>query len=249
MVIEIARWLLCESHNTEPTCRCRACEQFAAKTYPDFICIAPEEKNHSVKINQIRMLSDQLTRSAYYGGYRIVIIAPADAMPMNAANGLLKTLEEPPEKTIIFLIDDQKHPLLKTIVSRCQVFTFNQNDAIKNQDKQLQGELLRYLEKIILFEKNLVLSAAPWAKRNLSELLDSLLLIFMDIARVQQQVAQSFLIDPENLVVIKNISQKISQEKVFRTTRKIIEKKRYVAAGINLNTQLCLEGILTSVFA
>src|SRR3990167_4382358 len=119
-----AQFLLCQRSSEVSTqavnpisCSCQSCKKFLAGTHPDFLLISPHEKTHAIKIEQIRALSQQISRTAHAGGYQVVVISPADAMPVAAANALLKTLEEPSGNVVIFLIDDQTHPLLPTIAS------------------------------------------------------------------------------------------------------------------------------------
>lgn len=121
---------------------CKSCKQFLANTHPDFLFIQPEEKSKIIKIDQIRFLSEKISHTAHAGGYQIVIISPADAMPAQAANALLKTVEEPHGNVIIFLIDHQEHALLPTIVSRCQkiVFSANEKNALPWLQKEIPAE-------------------------------------------------------------------------------------------------------------
>ena len=79
----------------------------------------PEDKQ-SIGIEQIRELVDDLSLTSYEGGGKVAIIDPANAMTVNAANSLLKTLEEPPGDALLILIADRVGKLPATIFSRCQ---------------------------------------------------------------------------------------------------------------------------------
>ena len=136
---EFAGFLLCET-NLVPACgNCHACKKFIAKSHPDFLFIQPEEKSKVIKIDQIRELSEKISRTAHAGGYQVVVVSPADSMPVQAANALLKTLEEPNGKVIIFLIDNQEHLLPATIMSRCQKIVFSADE--KNALSWLQNAM------------------------------------------------------------------------------------------------------------
>jgi DNA polymerase III subunit delta' len=74
-------------------------------------------------IDQIRVLCDRLSFKSYRGGYKVAIIASADLMTENAANALLKTLEEPPPQSLVILCSARPSRLPATIVSRCQRLT------------------------------------------------------------------------------------------------------------------------------
>ena len=79
----------------------------------------PEDKK-TIGIDQIRGLVDGLSLTSYEGGGKNAVIEPANAMTINAANSLLKTLEEPPGDALIILITDKTGRLPATIFSRCQ---------------------------------------------------------------------------------------------------------------------------------
>jgi len=68
----------------------------------------------------MRELREYLSRSSYSGGYKISIINNAEKMNKEAANGLLKTLEEPPSHAIFILATTEAHKMIPTIQSRCQ---------------------------------------------------------------------------------------------------------------------------------
>lgn len=99
---------------------CRSCTLIAAGNHPDLIVVAPEAEGKPIRIDQVRALSDFVSLSCHYGRYKIALVDPADAMNRNAANSLLKTLEEPPAKTLILLVSSQLMLLPFTIRSRCQ---------------------------------------------------------------------------------------------------------------------------------
>lgn len=244
---QLARWLLCKTQNPNESCDCRTCKQFSAGSHPDFLYIAPAEKNHSIKIEQVRTLSEQLSRSSHHGGYRVVLIAPADAMPLNAANALLKTLEEPPEKVIFFLIDNQKHALPSTILSRCQIIYFDENALkiqLQQQDASLRNTIIDHLLQLQTPGIHPIAPAITWAKYPLSDVLDIFLLICADLGRIQQSVSHHHLLYPDAQTALKKIAQQISPKNLNTFTATLFEKKQHVANGINLNAQLCLEALL-----
>lgn len=103
---------------------CRICALLAAGTHPDWFWVAPEERGKAIKIDQVRSLVDTVAQTAQQGGRKLVIIEPAEALNRNAANALLKTLEEPSGAAVILLIADAPGRLLPTIRSRCQRLDF-----------------------------------------------------------------------------------------------------------------------------
>jgi len=103
---------------------CRACVLLAAGTHPDWSWVAPEETGKAIKIDQVRAIVDNVSQTAQQGGRKLVVIEPAEALNRNAANALLKTLEEPSGAAVLLLITDAPGRLLPTIRSRCQRLDF-----------------------------------------------------------------------------------------------------------------------------
>ena len=109
---------------------CKDCHLFVANTHPDVRMINVNEiedvkKSEQIKVDDIRDINQFMTLSRQQGKYKIVCINNADTMNINAANALLKTLEEPPEFSILFLVSHRADSLLPTIRSRCQTWKFN----------------------------------------------------------------------------------------------------------------------------
>lgn len=117
---------LCEqgAAGAEACGRCRACTLYAAHNHPDLRVAAPLEPGKAITVDQIREANAFLTQTAHYGGYKVLIVDPADQMNVNAANGLLKTLEEPPARSLILLVSARPGRLPATVVSRCQRLSF-----------------------------------------------------------------------------------------------------------------------------
>lgn len=88
--------------------------------HPDLRWIQPPEDKESIGIEQIRNLVSDLSLTSYEGGGKVAVIEPANAMTVNAANSLLKTLEEPPGDALLILVADRVGKLPATIFSRCQ---------------------------------------------------------------------------------------------------------------------------------
>lgn len=119
-----ADWLLCLQPQGGRACnQCRSCQLRLAGNHPDRLLVAPEEEGKAIRIDAIRQLTDFMVQTAQQGGRKVVILHPAEAMNLNSANALLKSLEEPTAETYLLLVTDQPSRLLPTIRSRCQVQT------------------------------------------------------------------------------------------------------------------------------
>jgi DNA polymerase-3 subunit delta' len=137
---------------------CKNCHLFKAKTHPDIRLINVDEeinqdkktqnKLEQIKVDDIRDINQFMTLSRQQGAYKIICINHAETMNINAANALLKTLEEPSENAILFLITHRADALLPTIRSRCQTWKFNLPDEqrslrwLSNQQKQVDWQTL-----------------------------------------------------------------------------------------------------------
>lgn len=122
----VAELLLCE-HPTDMergapvACgHCKQCELCGASSHPDVRVYTPE-KSKMVKVSQVRALSAFAVASPQVAQRKIIIIDRADQLNINAANALLKTLEEPVPNVTLLLLQESGRPLLPTIRSRCQV--------------------------------------------------------------------------------------------------------------------------------
>ena len=92
--------------------------------HADFRRIATPEDKKSIGIEQVRELVSELSLTSYEGKGKVAVIEPANEMTVNAANSLLKTLEEPPGDTLLILVADRVGKLPATIFSRCQRIDF-----------------------------------------------------------------------------------------------------------------------------
>lgn len=115
-----AQRLLCGYSNEFACGECPGCRLFLAGTHPDFIQVRPAEPGKAIGVDAIRQLIGDLALKSQYAGFRVVILAPAHQMNLSASNALLKTLEEPAERTVMLLLTEAPSALPATILSRCQ---------------------------------------------------------------------------------------------------------------------------------
>ena len=110
--------------------------------HPDLRWISPPEDKQSIGIEQVRDLVAELSLTSYAGAGKVAVIDPANAMTHNAANSLLKTLEEPPGDALLILIADRVGRLPATVFSRCQRIEFappGEADALAWLDRLRPG--------------------------------------------------------------------------------------------------------------
>jgi DNA polymerase-3 subunit delta' len=115
--------LNCSQGDPEDACgKCPSCMKIASGNHPDFLTVSAD--GSSIKIQQIRELKKTLSYPPFEAAHRVVLLADIQLMGREAANSLLKTLEEPPAQTILILTVEEADDTLATIRSRCQIVPF-----------------------------------------------------------------------------------------------------------------------------
>jgi DNA polymerase-3 subunit delta' len=113
--------LLCQSPSAGTSCgTCRNCHLLAVGTHPDVLVVSTEGDSRVIKIDQIRQLIEFATKTPAISRRKLILIGPAEAMTISAANALLKCLEEPTDSTSLLLYSHQPSSLPATLRSRCQ---------------------------------------------------------------------------------------------------------------------------------
>lgn len=129
--------LLCRVETNGHCGQCQNCTLFKHGHHPDIELVVPEK--NVIKVKMIRELTDFFTSTPHCSDYKIAIIQEAELMNVAASNALLKVLEEPPSRGILFLVTDSKHQMMPTIRSRCISL-----DVYLNQDeKSLMSDWLQ----------------------------------------------------------------------------------------------------------
>lgn len=136
-----AMTLQCESGKSEPCGECKSCKQAKNGNQPDII-VVKHEKAGTISVDDIReQLNGDIMIKPYSSPRKIYIIPEADLMTVQAQNALLKTLEEPPEYAVIFLLTENAESLLPTIRSRCVML------KLRNiKDKLVKKYLMEHLQ-------------------------------------------------------------------------------------------------------
>ncbi len=122
----LAQRLLCEVPDElgYPCGQCKNCQLFRSGSHPDYYRLNPDEQGKAIRIDHVRELGAFANKTASLGGWRTVVVNPAEAMNTSAANAFLKTLEEPGSDTLIILVCHRPSAVLPTIRSRCRSLTF-----------------------------------------------------------------------------------------------------------------------------
>jgi DNA polymerase III subunit delta' len=120
LALSLAQALNCAEPDA-PCGRCPSCQKIAHGVHPDVRLIAAEGAGGNIKIEQMRALQHEAVLAPYEGRYRVFIVRQMEQATLEAANSLLKTLEEPSAQVILVLTAVHSESLPRTIVSRCQL--------------------------------------------------------------------------------------------------------------------------------
>ena len=203
LIEDLLSRVLCTSGHT--ACgNCYQCQLLQIGNHPDYLLISPEESKQIV-IDQIRGLVEWVVQTSHQGGEKICVISSAHRMNVQAANSLLKCLEEPPRATTIVLTSNIPSRLPPTIRSRCQQVVCNppeRKQAISWLRQNLQSDM----------EPDLLLNITNGVPLRAVEFIDSYYLELR--ARIAEslplvmsgynspiQMAASFLDDDPNVVL------------------------------------------------
>jgi DNA polymerase III subunit delta' len=144
---------------------CVNCRKIENLNHADIHWARPESKSRVITIDQMRDVMQQIQRKPTEAGYKIAVIVGADRLNVQAANAFLKTLEEPPQKSVLILLSTEPSRILETILSRCLRLNFSTGVA-----RELSAEQSYWLQQFS--------SAAAAAEKSFLgryRLLDSLL--------------------------------------------------------------------------
>jgi len=157
---------------------CRNCQKIDHDMHADVHWARPESKSRIITIDQTRDLMQQIQLKPTEAGYKIAVIAGADRLNVQAANAFLKTLEEPPSKSVLILLSTEPSRILETILSRCLRLNFAAESA-----RQLSADQAYWLQQFS--------SAAATEQKSLFgryRLLDSLL---QRLGTIREQVDET----------------------------------------------------------
>lgn len=118
LALKLAQVLNCEHDVERPCQRCASCRRISAGNFAGLVTIVPEQG--TLRLAQVRQLQHTLSLRRHEGRYRVCVIEQAEAMSLEAANSLLKLLEDPPDHTVLVLTTSHPDGLTETIRSRCQ---------------------------------------------------------------------------------------------------------------------------------
>ena len=266
LALAMSRLLLCSEGGSGHNCGgCHACELSASGSHGDFKWVQPQEKSRVIKIDQVRDVVQFSQKTAAFGMRKVIVIAPADSMNVNAFNALLKSLEEPTEGTYLILVCNRLHGVPATIRSRCQIRRLAMPDAeaslswldgLTGKRKESQKLLTLALDRPLLAKQIYESSdTEAYAQRSLAiqALLHGQISVSQAGAMWDDVEVSVFLEQCSGQLqyLLRSLSQERLQTKevqaAFVLLDDIVRLQQAVSAGMNPSRQLLVESLLSKV--
>jgi DNA polymerase III subunit delta' len=285
----LADALLCESPDSDGfACgACTSCNWLAQGNHPDFRMVEPEDKtedegedvvkaattvNRSKKksryivVDQIRALSDLVSLSTHRHGLRVVVLHPAETLNPNAANALLKMLEEPPPATLFVLVTHQLQRLLPTIRSRCHKIAMHMPSrseaeawlatqgaknpefclaqaggaplaALEADNDEAVEEVETFVVQLLQGERiNPFVAASHWAKADFSTAVAALQKWSYDLMSARFSGKVRYY--PTRLLSLQEIGKSVDLRLLLDFQRRLIEARAQASHPLNAELQL-----------
>lgn len=235
-----SHWLFCNQ-----TCgQCKNCSLIASGTHPDFCTITVQEDAATITVDQIRGLTKFVTGKPQIGCKKIAIIYPAEKLLDQAANALLKVLEEPGPDTILILIAEHANVLLKTIVSRCQQLRVTDNASIPEEYAAVSNVIMNDLQQLLTNRITAVELAERWVKQWPNEVLYWFELALGDLIKSRYIQDSALLNNPVQDKILQALNQQITSAKLWAMVDNLKQARYWLGRGQKPNLQLILEDCL-----
>lgn len=158
----MARYLLCHAPLEDVACgRCKGCTLLKAGSHPDIFILKREDATQ-IKVDQVRACVEFVSKTAHFDHMKVVVVQEADRMNINAANALLKSLEEPQGNVVFILMTHRVSKLLATIRSRCQSVQVKEPANMDAMD-WLDAQSIPQAERLLALSGGAPLKAKAWS--------------------------------------------------------------------------------------
>ena len=235
LALNLAKAVNClQSKEGEPCEKCSSCRKVTSLNHPDVRLIEPE--GLSLKIGQMRWLQDQISLKPFEGKKKVYIIEEAEKMTSEAANSLLKTLEEPPGESLLILGTSNLFALFPTIISRCQLLRLNSPSLEKGELEKREG-ILELLKKGLSLNREELFTLSREFSRSREEMREILNLILTwhrDILVLKESEEVRLLFFPEREKELREEENKFSSQDLEKSIQCILEAKKFIERNANL---------------
>ena len=227
MALFLSKSLFCSEKNGIFPCeKCRNCKLIEQEEFPDVTIIKP--LNQVIKTERIRELVSQFSQSGIENQRQVFIIEQAEKMHVNAANSLLKVIEEPQSEIYIFFLTDDEEQMLPTIRSRTQIFQFKKQVSTLMSQLEEAGLVKNKAKLLAQFSQSqaeadkLVHQAGFWTLVDESERLFSWLLSHKKESYLQVAKLTSLADDKEKQDQVLRILEVLAGQEILNVSARNI---------------------------
>lgn len=248
MALFLSKSLFCsEKTGIFPCEKCRNCKLIEQEEFPDVTMIKPQ--NQVIKTERIRELVGQFSQSGIENQRQVFIIEQAEKMHVNAANSLLKVIEEPQSEIYIFFLTNDEEQMLPTIRSRTQIFQFKKNVSILMSQLEEAGLVKNKAKLLAQFSQSqveadkLVHQAGFWTLVDESERLFSWLLASKKESYLQVAKLTSLADDKEKQDQVLRILEVLAGQEVLNVSARnvlqhLIQARKMWRANVSFQNAL-----------
>ena len=248
MALFLSKSLFCSEKNGIFPCeKCRNCKLIEQEEFPDVTMIKPQ--NQVIKTERIRELVGQFSQSGIENQRQVFIIEQAEKMHVNAANSLLKVIEEPQSEIYIFFLTDDEEQMLSTIRSRTQIFQFKKQVSTLMSQLEEAGLVKNKAKLLAQFSQSqteadkLVHQAGFWALVDESERLFAWILAHKKESYLQVAKLTSLADDKEKQDQVLRILEVLAGQEVLNVSARnvlqhLIQARKMWRANVSFQNAL-----------
>ncbi|WP_057490450.1 DNA polymerase III subunit delta' [Streptococcus orisasini] len=248
MAILLAQSRFCENPADGLPCgKCRSCRLIAANDFSDVKVVEPV--GQFIKTETIRTLLREFSSSGFEGESQVFIIRDADKMHVNAANSLLKFIEEPQSDSYIILLTQDESRILPTIKSRTQIFHFPKNISylisrleqaglLKNQAEVLADLAKDWTQAEDFAQNSRVLDLLKACERFVSCLFKSKDLAFLEAARLARSAIDKSEQEWAFHILTFLLSKRYEKKEALNYLEAVYQAKRMWLSNVNFQNAL-----------
>ena len=252
MVLSFVKAILCENKNFRDTkCNeCSLCKRIDDGNYPELKIISAD--GMYIKKHQITELQQEFSRSAVEGKKRIYIIRDCEKMRLEAANSMLKFLEEPEDGIIAILMTNNINNVLSTIISRCKVVKFNRlKDDIVDNNEELENLAINFISNLENKGINMIIDVKDmWFSVIGAKERDKMILVFDIMIDIYYDVMKK-MSGSKNIKYIKwedKINEIVIKNEIGSVLKKINLLLEYKdSIKFNVNSSLLMDSVIISI--
>lgn len=250
--LEFAKFIVCSANkekreDDEPCGRCLDCQKVSKRQHPDVLWLEPEGLSSSIKIEEVRLVKKRISLKPYVAKKKVVVIQDSQQLSLEAANALLKILEEPPADSILILIAESTTQLLPTVVSRCQLIRFSAQETGQSRpDDFIDNLIVKFFaadepnRSRELYEETAVLERSIVEK-----LLQELAFVFRDLVMIKVNSFGQTLLSHQKKEKLKIWAEFFAQEALEDILEEVLRIKDYIHK--NANIKLCIDLLIKTI--